>query len=60
MLIIKVNNLTYSYGGSNNTIFEKAMLTKMWLFQKDFETNIKDMSEGQKKKLQLKEEKHGF
>ena len=35
---------------TDESIF-KAMLVKMGLSQKDFDTNIQDMSEGQKKKV---------
>ena len=48
---LKGNLRTFAYDNKINESIFKAMLVKMGLSQFDFDTNIQDMSEGQKKKV---------
>lgn len=48
---LKGNLRTFAYDNKINESIFKAMLVKMGLSQSDFDTNIQDMSEGQKKKV---------
>ena len=50
---LKGNLRTFAFENKVDESIFKAMLVKMGFSQKDFDTNIQDMSEGQKKKVLL-------
>ena len=50
---LKGNLKTFAFENKVDESIFKAMLVKMGFSQKDFDTNIQDMSEGQKKKVLL-------